>query len=1046
MITHMSRLYRSLLFYGVLAALFAGTGLAQVVDGEASKDEDQGVHPVRRASSTGESGTKQSPAVTSSDAAVRPKTTDAARPWEDESVAATLPPNATPQEGIAGEQPAQDDAAEAKKAAGIGASPSAVSLSDDGSHERTGGTSRVVHVTMVIIGACAAFLVLVWVAVTHHSRRIRTVLGSDAHTRTALLDRLTRTKDGRLRTESALLSAYRQSKDVSLRIGAIEALCAMTDSKGSGRDVLRYLDMAFQDDSGAVRRSAYELARRKSDADIIKRLISQLPVEQDSGMREMILTGVLAWKEKAMCTAVAELRLDEAEAGVRGMLAYGFDQEKASVLFARIAALREQKAERDAVEATEKRVQTSQELTRRAAAKLTASECDAAEELIRQALSEYPANAEARSLLGTLPELRNQLAAADKTRLHAALLRQIQNRQATLAKRFQETRGEFERLMAAHDLDAATDHLIQMAVLDPSDGWVKQMLAQMPSLQDHCRLAIQARTANERLARIAALKAKLEDHWQRNELEQAEETARTLLGMLPHDDGAAAFLCRIAEAKRRKASDAAWAKVDKALREADLDRAESALRCLPCCDDFDKTRVDAVLLGLARLRKEDEASLQHKAEMKRKAKAEELRKNASDLMAKGKAEEAEPFARELVALIPHDQAAVALADRIGNALRRTRSDASFAAIEAALRKDDLSTAERLVREALSFSEDRNRLGTILEKIPALHAQARQKRTAEALEAKATAASRLYAKVQKHFEMGELDDAEESARQLIALVPDDQRAAAFPSRIAEARARMAAEKAWSDVSAAMAAQKWAAVQRLLQSLILADEQKERAERVLQQVPLLKKAAEEQSVADKQNQVRQAALSLREDAMSRQNKGDLDGALAKIDGALAMLPTEGDLSALQQEILSERRHKQAESMLSQVQTQLERGEFDQAEASLRALLPIADDPSAVHRMLDDIPDLRQKHQASAALADEVESQAVSLKALKEAQKLFEQGKLSEAATKLRRAIASDPMNERAAKLLQRVFQFDSVAAAGSPRTRLDSYGQIVEDSSE
>lgn len=1039
----MSRLLHTLLYCGILAALTVSIGWAQAP--EESMDRAPVTEPAPQVAA--EDRSALTPQTNQVQAAEAPEPRRAVSPNEKTVVAAegSAPSGSHSAGDIVAARAPKTETRQSRDEA-VGRQPTEIFV--NGQMPSAGVQNRsALLVLLLILFGCAVVGVVVWITATSHSRRIKAALRADVHTRQALLDVLCRTKEKRTRTESSLASIYRETKDSSVRRAAIEALCAVTDSKAAGRDVLRYLDMAFRDADASVRRVAYDLALRSADAKIIERLISQLSIEPDTATREMIVTGFLAWKEQSVCAAMAELRLDEADAGVRAMVAYGVDQDAAAILFNRIAVLREQKVKSDAAEASDTRVRRSQELAEQAAQSVAAGETDNGEDLIRRSLAEDPGNEMARRLLSDLPQLRNQMAAASKARFQSALLQCLQERHAILLRRIQDKRSDVERLFAARDLDTATDRLLDMTALDPAEEWASAMLAQMPRLQEDCRRAVLEREINEQIARVRDLKAQLEDAWQRRDLDRAEEAAVALQAIHPADEQTSAFLCRIAGAKRRKASEEAWANIEKALNEGDLDRAESALRSLACCDDFDRTRVNAVMEGLARLRSELHASEQRKTQLERVAKADELRKKVAGLLAKGSAEKAEPMARELVALVPDDQSAAALLARVLDSIRQARVDDNMQAIETALRDEDLPSAERLVRETLPIVDDKARLEAILDKIPVLRAQAAERNLLAEARARLEEKDKVYAQVQTHLEKCEWDDAENAATRLIGLDPADQTAAAYPARIAEARARIVAEQAWSEVSAAMAEHDWTALEKHLQQLVLCDDQQQRAERVIQQIPILEKAAEEQSAAARQQQVRQQAQSLRDAAVSLKGKDDLDGALAKIDAALAVVPVPADaeLVALRMQILSSIRHKQVEAKLSEIRSHLEHGDFDQAEAALRSLLPISDDPSVVHRMLSEMPELRQKQQASTASAEEAKSQDVSLKALKEAQKLFEQGKLSDAAAKLRKSIASDPSNERAAKLLQRVFQFDSAAASGAPRTRLDSYGQIVEDSS-
>ena len=92
------------------------------------------------------------------------------------------------------------------------------------------------------------------------------------------------------------------------------------------------------------------------------------------------------------------------------------------------------------------------------------------------------------------------------------------------------------------------------------------------------------------------------------------------------------------------------------------------------------------------------------------------------------------------------------------------------------------------------------------------------------------------------------------------------------------------------------------------------------------------------------------------------------------------------------------------------------------------------------------MRRKHQASTDAATEIENLAKAQMSFEKAQELFATGRFDESAKLLRKTIALDPSNDRAAKLLRRVHEFDSLASLPSsmPRTKLDSYGQIIDSS--
>ncbi len=176
--------------------------------------------------------------------------------------------------------------------------------------------------------------------------------------------------------------------------------------------------------------------------------------------------------------------------------------------------------------------------------------------------------------------------------------------------------------------------------------------------------------------------------------------------------------------------------------------------------------------------------------------------------------------------------------------------------------------------------------------------------------------------------------------------------------------------------------------------------------------------------------------------------------------SLLPYEDNPTRIEEALkgLSVLRSQEAETRLRETETQkmdeaakmrknvmafMREAAFDKAEGELRALLALTPDDN-LERLLTDMPEVRHKHQMSADAASEVENLAKAGKTFEKAQELFATGRFDESAKHLRKAIALDPSNEKAVRLLRRVFEIDhSAVSQSSPsRTKLDAYGQIVD----
>ena len=328
-----------------------------------------------------------------------------------------------------------------------------------------------------------------------------------------------------------------------------------------------------------------------------------------------------------------------------------------------------------------------------------------------------------------------------------------------------------------------------------------------------------------------------------------------------------------------------------------------------------------------------------------------------------------------------------------------------------------------------------------------HLQSENRRAAMEREANARVAAitKLRDQLAIHWKQRELTQAMETAAELIALTPNDEGILAFRNRIVEAIRQETADTLYNEILENLSAGELDTAERQLRSFLAQDIDQSRFDAVIQRLHLLRKNIEDSVLRYETNRIATKVKKLQESAEDFLKKGKLENAMEMIEEALHQSPGHCTLINQRQHIQDVRRSRQAEFLLTKGMKLLEDGDFDQAESTLRSLVPIMDDSSRLLHTLGQMDDIRQKHQSSVEADELNKMKAASQKAFREAQKLFEDGELSECARKLRRAIATNPGNDLASQLLHRVVQLDGLVASGRSvqKTKFDRYGQIVEE---
>lgn len=516
---------------------------------------------------------------------------------------------------------------------------------------------------------------------------------------------------------------------------------------------------------------------------------------------------------------------------------------------------------------------------------------------------------------------------------------------------------------------------------------------------------LERRSKNEETRRTAArLARRAAEAIANDDCDTAEEMAKKALGQFPQDELARNLLRDLPQlrrelneaevarhiARRQTAAAERRQEAERFLKDLEYEAASKALISLQALDPIDSWAIQNLenLPGLQvqKRRLEEQEALNQRTERIRTLRGlVDKEWNCKNF------EEAERAVHELISLEPLEEGHKALLSKVTEARRMELANLLHSQAEEAIRGGKFDLADEKLRDLLLAEPEASRAKALSDQLSTLrqmHSDAKGRRLKPRRQHLAEGWKR---KTHLLLTAGKLEEARKAANKFAANSTDSSAVSAIMAQIEDATRRTTAKRIADRVSTLLEAGELDEGERTLRSLLPYEDGPTRIEDALKSFALLR----------------------------AQQTG-----------------------AKQSEVESQKK-EEAGRMRKNVMSFMREAEFDKAESELRAIVAVLPD-EGLQRLLTDMPEVRRKHQASTDAASEVECLAKSQKSFEKAQELFATGRFDESAKLLRKTIALDPFNDRAAKLLRRVHEFDNLAPLPSPtpRTKLDAYGQIQE----
>lgn len=629
--------------------------------------------------------------------------------------------------------------------------------------------------SIILFVVSSLILLIVLIFCLHFIRRkilIRALLSADSFKRTAILDKLCKKEKRQKEVANKIINILTFNKKESTRAAAIDTLFLIADMKKSGITKAQCLDLSLKDLSYNVRRAALERVAQSPNSDIIDRLVVHTAIEQDPKLLNDISSVIRQWKTSEVRSDISGENFDKAEKCIRELLTFNYDKAKAIEMLEQIASLRKHQVERKIQLEKLDRQERATTLVLNAGEKLSKNDCDAAETIIKKALTENPNNQEAQNLLKKLPELRKQLLLADLAKKHEANEKNIEAHRTMAIEALEK--GE---------LDKASSALLSLTALVPDDTWAKQALEEMPRLQSEKRRVDKERTSNERIEKIRKLNIALSDHWNKKDLKETQKTIAELTALVPKDENLSAFEKKVSGAILKEKAEALYNEAQKYLKTENYSKAEETYRILTTYNT-EKTRIDSALQQISILRKQSDEKIARDEVIKISAQADKLREEAEKLFKQGNFEKALMIIEEAIALLPGDSVLGSIKKLVLEETQRQKVEKLTSSAMKLLENGDLDKAESALRALLPLLNvnDGTRIINILDKIPDIRQKNQAAIEVSELNKMKAKSQKAFRTGQQLFEAGDLSKCAKSLRQAIALDPDSEIAFQLLNRV------------------------------------------------------------------------------------------------------------------------------------------------------------------------------------------------------------------------------------------------------------------------
>ncbi len=517
--------------------------------------------------------------------------------------------------------------------------------------------------------------------------------------------------------------------------------------------------LSFEDSSAMVRQRIVDRIFRDPSPVAEKLFAERRVVDPDPNVKASITDGLIRAKLPELQEVKSTGRYEHANEIVRELEALGWNGELAASEIAVLGRMQQEAWELERRSKDEEIRRIAARLARQAAEAIANNDCDAAEEMAKKALGQFPQDELARNLLRDLPQLRRELNEAE-------VARHIARRQTEAAERRQEA----ERRLKDQEYEAASEALLALRALDPIDCWAIQNLENLPGLQVQKHCFEEQEALNERSKRIRTLRGLVDKKWNCKNFEEAEKAVHELLSLEPLEKGHKALLSKVTEARRMELANLLHSQAEEAIKGGRFDLADEKLRELLLADPA-ASRAKSLSDQLSTLRQMHSDAKGRRFEARRQHLAEGWKRKANALLTAGKLEEARKAANKFAANSTDGAAVSAILALIEDAARRTTAKKIADRVSTLLEAGELDEGERTLRSLLPYEDGSTRIEDALKSFALLRARQTEAKQIEVECQKKEEAGRMRKNVMSFMREAEFDKAESELRAIMAVLPD-----------------------------------------------------------------------------------------------------------------------------------------------------------------------------------------------------------------------------------------------------------------------------------
>jgi len=535
---------------------------------------------------------------------------------------------------------------------------------------------------------------------------------------------------------------------------------AANASDKTGIKVADVARLSFGDSSAMVRQVIVDRIFRDPSPVAEKLFAERRVVEPDPNVKASITDGLIRARLPGLQEVKSTGRFERANEIVRELETLGWNGELAASEIAVLARMQQEAWELERRSKDEEIRRTAARLAKQAAEAIANNDCDAAEEMAKKALGQFPQDELARNMLRDLPQLRRELNEAE-------VARHIARRQTEAVERRQEA----ERFLKDQEYEAASKALLALRTLDPIDSWATQNLENLPGLQAHKRRLEEQEALNERTKRIRSLRGLVDKKWNCKNFEEAEKAVHELISLEPLEEGHKALLSKVTEARRVELANLLHSQAEEAIRGGRFDLADEKLRDLLLAEP-EASRAKSLSDQLSTLRQMHSDAKGRRLEARRQHLAEGWKRKAHALLTAGKLEEARKAANKFAANSTDGSAVSAIMAQIEDATRRAAANKIADQVSTMLKTGDLDEGERTLRSLLPYEDSPARIENALKSFALLRAQRTEADQRDVETQKKEDVGRMRKNVMSFMREAEFDKAESELRAILAVFPDE----------------------------------------------------------------------------------------------------------------------------------------------------------------------------------------------------------------------------------------------------------------------------------